>query len=339
MLEMTSGEAALWNTVDAFYATATHPAEWDGALARLARLCHAEVAGIHVDARGLAHCTTARWHGLEPAFNTAYVNHYWREDPWWDTLMRDRIPGAIGVGEELVPRRTLERSAFHNELALRYGLDDLMAGVLSSTEDELVVVGIMGRRGMRFDATHRRTLERLLPHLTRAVTIGKRFLYKVDDSKRSLVETELRARYHLTEAEARVAAYVGRGLSTKETASVLGRSWNTVRAQLQRTFAKTRTRRQSELVRLIHSLDPDTRAEEPALVTAPVEEHLHRHYRLTPAETQVALHIGRGLSAKETAVLLGSRWNTVRSQLRQIYAKTRVSGQVDLTRLLTQLGS
>lgn len=337
---MHSSEAALWDTVDALYSAAIHPAEWDGALAKLARLCDAEVAGVHVDTRGLtAHCATARWHGFDPSFTRAYVEHYWREDPWWTTLTRDCMAGAVGFGEGLVARRTLERSAFHNELALRHGLDDLVAGLLAKNDDEQIVFGIMGRRGLRFNEGHRRTAERVVPHLGRAVTIGKRLMRAAGDDQRPLLEERLRARYHLTEAEARVAAHVGRGLSPKESAAALGTSWNTVRHQLRRVFAKTHTGRQAELARLVHALESGTRTDEQrrTMLAPSADEYLRRRYRLTPAEMRVAFHIARGLSAKETAAQLGSRWNTVRAQLRQIYAKTGASGQVELTRLMALL--
>lgn len=57
--------------------------------------------------------------------------------------------------------------------------------------------------------------------------------------------------YGLTHAEARVASRVGRGLAVKEIAADLHISVETVRTHLKRIYAKTGTRRQAELVRLI----------------------------------------------------------------------------------------
>lgn len=181
----------------------------------------------------------------------------------------------------------------------------------------------------------------MVPHLARAVAIGKRLMRASVDDQKPLLEERLRARYRLTEAEARVAVSIGRGLSPKETASALGTSWNTVRTHLRRTFTKTHTGRQAELVRVVHALEPGTRTDLPrrATLSPSADEYLGRHYRLTPAERRVALLIARGLSAREAAGELGSRWNTVRAQLRQIYAKTKVTGQVELTRLVAQLES
>jgi DNA-binding CsgD family transcriptional regulator len=63
----------------------------------------------------------------------------------------------------------------------------------------------------------------------------------------------LRRLFGLTGAEARLAALLMRGKSLEGAAEELGVSRATVRTQLQRTFDKTDTRRQGQLVRLLLS--------------------------------------------------------------------------------------
>jgi DNA-binding CsgD family transcriptional regulator len=60
--------------------------------------------------------------------------------------------------------------------------------------------------------------------------------------------------FRLTPAEARVAGLLARGMAPKQIATSLGTSWNTVRIHLRRAYAKTRTRGQTELVRLLLTL-------------------------------------------------------------------------------------
>jgi DNA-binding CsgD family transcriptional regulator len=55
----------------------------------------------------------------------------------------------------------------------------------------------------------------------------------------------------LTGAESRIAALVGRGVSPKETADILGVAESTVRATLKRIFSKLDVGRQSDLVLLV----------------------------------------------------------------------------------------
>jgi len=60
------------------------------------------------------------WVGLEPSFDRAYVDHYWRDDPWAASIWH-RPVRAVGHGDALAPRAVLEASAFHNELARARG--------------------------------------------------------------------------------------------------------------------------------------------------------------------------------------------------------------------------
>ena len=72
----------------------------------------------------------------------------------------------------------------------------------------------------------------------------------------------------------------------------------------------------------------------PLDVPPSLESELRGSYGLTAAEARVAACVGGGLAPKEAAAKLGTSWNTVRFQLRQVYAKTRTSGQSELARLV-----
>lgn len=243
-------EVALFDTVDVMYAAALDPRHWDDALVQLARLCGAEAAGIRLE----GDLCTQRWIGLEPKFNAAYVEHYWRHDPW-AAPARAMPTGSAGFGDMIVARRELEKSEFYNELSKPYGLDDLVGGVIKAAPGKLVTLGVMGAKNLRFGADQKLLIERLIPHLGRALSIGERLLCTPTDHPRPTLEERLRCRYGLTRAEASVAVHIGRGRVPKEVAVALGTSWNTVRSQLRRVFEKTKTRRQNELARLISQLE------------------------------------------------------------------------------------
>lgn len=68
------------------------------------------------------------------------------------------------------------------------------------------------------------------------------------------LETRLVALFGLTPAEARVASEVGKGLDLKHVAATLQVLPSTVRTHLHHVFAKTATRRQADLMRLIAQL-------------------------------------------------------------------------------------
>ncbi|MDX8448071.1 helix-turn-helix transcriptional regulator [Mesorhizobium captivum] len=73
-------------------------------------------------------------------------------------------------------------------------------------------------------------------------------------SSSPLPEAVLTTLFDLTPAEARVLLRIGSGLSASKSASSLGISENTLKTHLNRIFAKTGTRRQADLVKLISDI-------------------------------------------------------------------------------------
>ena len=75
-----------------------------------------------------------------------------------------------------------------------------------------------------------------------------------DAARRDFVQpAALERLFHLTPAEARLASLLANGVSVEDAAAQLGVTRNTIRTQLQAVFAKTRTNRQGDLIRLILS--------------------------------------------------------------------------------------
>lgn len=103
----------------------------------------------------------------------------------------------------------------------------------------------------------RRPLELLVAPLTpelAPIAAGRAAaaLFLVDPERQlELPVVVLRQLYGLTPAEARLAALVGEGLGLPEVAARLGVRRETAKSNLRSIFAKTGTRRQAELVRLL----------------------------------------------------------------------------------------
>jgi DNA-binding CsgD family transcriptional regulator/PAS domain-containing protein len=77
----------------------------------------------------------------------------------------------------------------------------------------------------------------------------------------------------------------------------------------------------------IYVTDPEQVSEKPEIV-------LIRLYGLTPAEAKVAALIVRGMSARQAAERLAISYNTVKSHLKRVFAKTGTKRQGDLIRLI-----
>jgi DNA-binding CsgD family transcriptional regulator len=81
---------------------------------------------------------------------------------------------------------------------------------------------------------------------------GARIVLVVDpDHRRRAPAQWLCEGYGLTPAEARLAVALANGDSLKEIAEATGNRVGTLRTHLKHVFAKTGTRRQAELVRLV----------------------------------------------------------------------------------------
>ncbi len=74
------------------------------------------------------------------------------------------------------------------------------------------------------------------------------YLHQENGSLGSVIQSLLRERYGLTDAEARLAGSLVNGTSLKESAGTLGISVATARVQLKQVFRKTGTRRQTEFL-------------------------------------------------------------------------------------------
>lgn len=89
------------------------------------------------------------------------------------------------------------------------------------------------------------------PRSAFGVRVPRIRLLIVDTDRGNDVPREvLQALYRLTRTESEVAWHLANGASLEETARRLGLAHNTARHYLERIFAKTETRRQSDLVRL-----------------------------------------------------------------------------------------
>ena len=78
---------------------------------------------------------------------------------------------------------------------------------------------------------------------------------------------------------------------------------------------------------------------DPAQVLLPTADQLQRQLGLTPAEAQVALSLTQGMTYRAAAHQRNVTEETLRSQVKNIYAKTRVNQKNSLTRLVLSLGS
>lgn len=336
--------------IERIYAASVAPDRWPDALLALASAVDGTACGIRIE--GIETPSFhQRWVGLDPAFERAYVEAYWDHDVWAAEGKRGRV-GSAAVGDALVGPDARRENAFINELCAPYGIDDLVGGLVSLTPKTMVSFAAMRQRGQRpFDDEHAAIVEQLVPHVRRALLVedallgarsGEKIAWAlvdrlpvgafVLDARRRVLHANAAGSRMMAEGLAIDSRPIRELLATGEPCIVHanGRRLAAVVTPLpeaQSLFGLASDRGRV----LVVITDPSTR-------TVPPAELLVQIYGLTAAEARVALLVGAGLAPKEAADQLGTAWNTVRAQLRAVYAKTHTSGQCALVRLLVMLG-
>ena len=69
----------------------------------------------------------------------------------------------------------------------------------------------------------------------------------------------------------------------------------------------------------------------------PIRDALKTHYRLTPTEIGLAEALFHGETLRDFAEARGRSFNTVRNQLKSVFAKTGTNRQSDLVALIARL--
>ncbi|OCP16876.1 MULTISPECIES: helix-turn-helix transcriptional regulator [unclassified Ensifer] len=297
-----------------------------------------------------------------------FNNHFAAINPWIPKSVL--VPVGHGLaGEHIVARKDLVKSEFYNDWLKRQTGCETTVGVTivrsatrtllvstctSSTDEELnqhaadQYTQLAPHLRRAFDFLRRRDLTTVEQHEgpTLLDTIGVGLVY-VGDNLRIRSMNECAQRMTANGSPFRIGVN-GRLFmdepGTNATLQLLALPPGSptqpqvriVRTAEDSAFRITLVRRSSSI--FTELLDGPTVAVliEPA--TSVVGEqhlnHLKASYGLTPAEIRIASGIAAGLTLKEMSSANGVSYETIRTQLKSIYSKTRVNSQAGLVKLL-----
>ena len=299
---------------------------------------------------------------------SSYEQHYHAHDEWYCRGIKKPL-GWVNIGEELIDDTRFERTEFYTDWCRRIGVFRVM-GASVQVDDILGSIGIHGtRHGARFDEDDRKGLMRLLPHLQRAFQIHRRLqiaernctasLSLLDGLSIGVIIADPAGRVLFANPAAERALSAGRVLTACNGLLQAYRHSETMR--LQRAIGEAaRTSAgeagsaggllrlnghsggaQSVLVAPLRTAQDRFGAEQPAVLVvfseaaAPVgEQALRLAFQLTPAEARLAVALMAGETLNTYCERNGITRNTAKTQLRQVFAKTRCSRQADLIRTL-----
>ncbi len=299
---------------------------------------------------------------------TAYREQFFSLDPFVN-LPTDQVISL----EDLLPDEELVVSDYYEQYLEPINLFRILGVDTQESGGMLAKLRISRRRDEpRFDERDRRLLERLRPHLQRAIrlfatlsrTTSERDIYAgaVEQLAVATIILDEQGRVLNNNAVARVLLDEPGGLTLHgQRLHVEGRDIN---RELQAAVAQVieaQHRGETSLVRALR-VPRDSGASDLGLVIRPVstgewhegqsspcvavfisdpdlretasQQTLGDLFDLTPAEANVAILLSRGLNLAEVSEAQNISQHTARAQLKSIFAKTGMSRQAELVRLV-----
>lgn len=182
---------------------------------------------------------------------TDYAAHFAAIDPFAAAMRVGDVfrPGVVTTGERVVPDAAFVASEFYCDWFRPNGLRHTAGAFVPIGEGRLLQLGLpRGDDAGPYGREETERLQRYFNHIRRAVLIGD--LLGAGGGAPDFDCFALRHR--LTPAESILVQGLVETGSLKRLSQRCGKSYHTLRSQLQAVFLKTGTRSQVDLIRLVH---------------------------------------------------------------------------------------
>lgn len=357
--------------IGAIYETVGETESWPGLLGSLTKSFGGTSAALTLRSGPTQDGAMSLTHNIDPAAKRVFTQHFATVDPFLEPSRLVPLDRAM-TGEELIEPSALRRTPFYNEFLLPYGLDHFTGvAIVRPTARHMSYFNVF--RPARFGPFGSDAAARLAvigPHLRRALSM-QRMVDEASATKRSAVDAldaldlgvllldatghvmiaNRRAEQALQQAHplrarggrlscarpadtAALDALIGKAksgaLDTPGALVVLDRDPNQTAFEI--TVSPIGTRLCDSLA------EPGARlmvvARELGGGRALSAEAFMSLFGLSRAESRVAVAAAAGATARDIAARLGVGRETVRTQLKAVYAKIGVRRQADLVRLV-----
>jgi DNA-binding CsgD family transcriptional regulator len=367
---MLPSQQELSRLLGRLYDAAEDPNLWSPFLQQLAEVTSATSAGFVMLNVGQNVFTMSRSWMVDPEATSLYQEHYGSIDVWAQRGLAKRSAMAC-TSKELCPQSELRNTEVYNDYMVRFNFEHAMFVVAENTGSRLASVSLYRDSSCpEFATSDLDILSVLTPHVRRVFKLHFKFSELKAQSEgleravemlpvgmiffgakgnvifmnrsatsavaerdgllatREGLRAEQAAESSLLEKTIREACATlsGKGLSAGGTVMISRRVRQPLQVQISPiTSSVIGTSETIFAVAFIY--DPSQRQRPPQQV-------LQVLYGLTPAECRVALLLGDGRSPRKISETIGVTFNTVRSQMKSIFAKTGVRRQGELIRLL-----
>jgi len=360
------------------YDAALDASLWPAALGKVRAFVGGQAAVLcWKDAVNKCGCGDHQDGGLDPHYVQLYFEKYIKMDPYSTGQFFAKIGQAVAIGD-LVPPEDILGTRFYREWVQPQRLADCVVSPLHKSSTSAALIGVFRheRHGAADDQSRRR-LRLIVPHLRRAVLIGKTVDLKTSEGA-ALADTldGISAAMLLVDARGRIIhsnanghallaeGHLLRGPGGKLAAvdamadqalheAFLAAAGGDARVGTKGIAVALMARDDERYVAHVLPLTSGARRKagtsyaavaavfvhKAALETRSPPEIIAKTFKLTPSELRVLLGIVEVGGVPETAAALGIAEATVKTHLLRLYAKTNSRRQADLVKLVAGFSS
>jgi DNA-binding CsgD family transcriptional regulator len=354
------------------YDAALDPSLWEGVLAKSARFVGGLAAALFSKDAASKTGNAAYYYGIEPHFKQIYFEKYIKLDPLTIGQYFAEIEEPVAVAD-IIPYDEFLETRFHREWTRPQGLVDGLVVVLDKMHTSAAMFGVFRHeRDGPVDDEMRRRMRLIIPHMRRAVLIGRVIdlrtaeaatfadsldglsagMFLVDETGR-IVHANASGHVMLTEGSVLRAA-AGKLTANEADAEqalneIFAMAGSGDAAVGVKGIAVPLTARDGEhYVAHVLPLTSGKRrragasyaavaalfVHKTALETPSPPEVIAKAFSLTPSELRILLAIVEVGGVPEVAEALGIAESTVKTHLGNLYQKTGAGRQADLVKIV-----
>ncbi len=349
--------------LDRVYEAALDSGRWPAAISAAARAIGFTSGLIYQQGRPAGSVNFIEYYGIEKSAMKSYQEHYAARSPWIPIACR--LPDSLFVPSEHVPIAALKRTEFYADWLRSTGIEDGIGGFVRRS-DAAISMFTLCRGAEPLEPGERRKFALLLPHIRRAVEIHRRLSMTrlardgAVDALNALnigvllIDWKCRVDFANSAAEAILQSgdalrAIGGTLhaatpdATRQLAALVQRAvQTTARRGDDAGGVLLLPAARGKPLRVMVSPAPRFGLIEPSALVflgdpnaaSDPGRRIARLYGLTAAETRLLGALFAGQRLKDYAAASSISVNTAKFHLKNIFAKTGSTGQMDLQRLV-----
>jgi DNA-binding CsgD family transcriptional regulator len=358
------------------YEAAAEPDVWPAFLKKFADVCNGASSALLFNDRTNQQYLVAANHNVDPEAQRLYAAHYGALDAYWMGGKHVLRSGWYGTSQSLISDDQMLNSEYYNDFQRHFDMFHMCGAALEYGPQLVSFLTLLrSRRKGAFGNSQVELLKFLTPHLRLAIKTHRKMVdlraasqnlqTAVDMASSGLVL--LGSKSEILSVNRVAASFISRNDGLIGTKGGLRAGTPSESAELERLVAAAVStaegkglvggggvlisRRDANPLQVLivpapaakFDLNRSVRAvafiTDPDQRVRPRSEILSSLFRLTSAESRLALLLADGKSLSEIAQALGVSRNTLKTQLTSIYHKTGTSRQAQLVRLLLSLPS